>query len=381
MQIFTDTKFEFMGKRYLGLGFSALLLAAALGGIFVKGFNFGIDFEGGTEVEFKFAEEPDVGTLRAQLSSLPVEPSIQRIGRPGENTILVRARSLDGESDVSHAIVAALYSSEETASLAAGRADLNRVGNGELSTILSSCQTPPADAAALATQVLKLRTSQQGLLGSYDSVGGVDGMTPDLVSCLRSETFLPRFAKWKSYFVGPKVGQELRTKAYWAIGFALAGIMAYIWYRFQVEYGIAAVLALFHDVVITTGLIVLIGGEFTLTVVAALLTLAGYSVNDTIVVFDRIRENLRLMKNKDLPTVINHSINQTLSRTVLTAVTTLVVVGTMFFFGGPEFRGFSLALLIGVTLGTYSSIFVASPLVVLWHEYFTQARSRRVARA
>ena len=161
----------------------------------------------------------------------------------------------------------------------------------------------------------------------------------------------------------------------------MIGILIYITVRFQLEYGIGAVVALFHDVIITTGLLVLLGEEFGLTVVAALLTLAGYSVNDTIVVFDRIRENLRVKRTLALEDVINLSINQTLSRTVLTAVSTLLVVVTMLFFGGPEFHGFSVALLIGVILGTYSSIFVASPVVSLWRGVFSRARSRRVARA
>jgi preprotein translocase SecF subunit len=146
-------------------------------------------------------------------------------------------------------------------------------------------------------------------------------------------------------------------------------------------FGVGAVLALFHDVVITTGLLVLLGQEFTLTIVAALLTLAGYSINDTIVVFDRIRENLKVMRTAPLAAVINKSVNQTLSRTVLTAVTTLMVIASLYLFGGAELRGFATAMFLGVVIGTYSSIFIASPAVLLWRKYFPRIRGRAGARA
>ena len=164
--------------------------------------------------------------------------------------------------------------------------------------------------------------------------------------------------------VGPKVGDELKGKAILAAFWALFGIILYIWWRFEFSYGLAAVIALFHDVLITLGIFSLLGREISLPVVAALLTIIGYSLNDTIVIFDRIREDLKLYRKKPFAEVINMSINQTLSRTVITSLTTFVVVLSLYIFGGSVIHDMALALLIGVIVGTYSSIFIASPILV-----------------
>lgn len=164
--------------------------------------------------------------------------------------------------------------------------------------------------------------------------------------------------------VGPKIGGELREKAVLAIFWALFGIILYIWWRFQFSFGLAAVAALIHDVIITVGIFSIFGKEIGLPVVAALLTIVGYSLNDTIVVFDRIREDLKIYRKESYSTVINHSINETLSRTIITSVTTFVVVLSLYIFGGTVIHDFAFALLVGVVVGTYSSIFIASPILV-----------------
>jgi preprotein translocase subunit SecF len=169
--------------------------------------------------------------------------------------------------------------------------------------------------------------------------------------------------------VGPTVGKQLENKALWATVYSMAGMMIYLWFRFQLIYGVAAVVACFHDTLITVGAFALTSQEISLTVIAAILTLIGYSMNDTIVVFDRIRENLRLSRRESLPDVVNRSINQTLSRTVLTSGLTFLTVLSLFIFGGPVLRGFSFALVIGILIGTYSSIAVAAPMLVAWQEW------------
>ena len=174
--------------------------------------------------------------------------------------------------------------------------------------------------------------------------------------------------------VGPKVGGELKHKAVWAIFWAMLFIILYIWWRFQLTFGLAAVAALLHDVLITLGIFSITGKEVSLAVVAALLTIVGYSLNDTIVVFDRIREDLKVYRRESYESVINHSINETLNRTVITSLTTFLVVLALYIFGGPVIRDFSFALLIGVVVGTYSSIFIASPILV---EYFTRREKRK----
>ncbi|MCD4828847.1 MAG: protein translocase subunit SecF [Candidatus Cloacimonetes bacterium] len=174
--------------------------------------------------------------------------------------------------------------------------------------------------------------------------------------------------------VGPKVGSELKGKAILAIFWAMFFIILYIWWRFQFTFGVAAVAALLHDVLITVGIFSLTGKEVSLAVVAALLTIVGYSLNDTIVVFDRIREDLKVYRRESYESVINHSINETLSRTVITSLTTFLVVLSLYIFGGPVIHDFSFALLIGIAVGTYSSIFIASPILV---EYFTRRERRK----
>ena len=169
--------------------------------------------------------------------------------------------------------------------------------------------------------------------------------------------------------VGPTVGNQLEKQAGLATLYSMLGMLVYLWFRFQLIYGVAAVVACFHDTLITVGAFALTGQEISLTVIAAILTLVGYSMNDTIVVFDRIRENLRMSRREALPDVVNRSINQTLSRTVLTSGLTFLTVLSLYVFGGPVLKGFSFALVVGILIGTYSSIAVAAPMLVAWQEW------------
>ncbi|RKY67419.1 MAG: protein translocase subunit SecF [Candidatus Latescibacterota bacterium] len=175
--------------------------------------------------------------------------------------------------------------------------------------------------------------------------------------------------------VGPKIGAEMKGKAIWAIIWAMLGILVYISWRFEFRFAVAAIVALFHDVLITVGVFSLLDHEISLAVVAALLTIVGYSLNDTIVVFDRIREDLRIFRREKYRTIINRSINETLSRTLITSLTTLAVVLALLILGGEVIGDFALALFLGVMVGTYSSVFVASPILVEWHAR-TELRDR-----
>ncbi len=166
--------------------------------------------------------------------------------------------------------------------------------------------------------------------------------------------------------VGPKVGRDLREKAILSILYALVGIVLYISWRFEFRFAVAAIVALLHDILVTTTFFLIFDKEFSLPIIAAFLTIIGYSLNDTIVVFDRIRENLRKTRKKTFESLINLSINQTLSRTILTSLTTLIVVAALFFLGGEVIHDFSFALMVGVSVGTYSSIYIASPVLLTW---------------
>ena len=169
--------------------------------------------------------------------------------------------------------------------------------------------------------------------------------------------------------VGPTAGKQLTRQAGWAILWSLLGMLVYLWFRFEFIYGAAAVIAVFHDTLITVGFFSLFNIEITLTVIAAILTLVGYSMNDTIVVFDRIRENLPLMRRSTLSEIVNKSINQTLSRTILTSGLTFLTVLSLFLFGGEVLHGFSFALVVGILIGTYSSIAVAAPMLVAYQDW------------
>jgi preprotein translocase subunit SecF len=196
----------------------------------------------------------------------------------------------------------------------------------------------------------------------------MDSGREQIVNALKAHYGNP-FAVRNVQVVGPTVGNQLKRQATLATLYSMLGMLIYLWFRFQLIYGVAAVIACFHDTLITLGAFALTDREMSLTVIAAILTLVGYSMNDTIVVFDRIRENLRLSRREALPDLVNRSINQTLSRTVLTSGLTFLTVLSLFIFGGPVLKGFSFALVVGILIGTYSSIAVAAPMLVAWQEW------------
>jgi preprotein translocase subunit SecF len=212
------------------------------------------------------------------------------------------------------------------------------------------------------------RASKGGLLSSLDELSGVKGVTPQVLNVIKQQCALGPFTILSADVVGPKIGKDLQRQAILATLYALGGMLVYIAFRFEWIYGVAAVVAVFHDTIITIGLFSIFDKQISLTVVAALLTLVGYSMNDTIVVFDRIRENLKLMRRESLTNLVNISVNQTLSRTVLTSGLTLLTALSLFIFGGQVLNGFSFALVCGIIVGTYSSVFIASPILIFWQD-------------
>jgi preprotein translocase subunit SecF len=205
-------------------------------------------------------------------------------------------------------------------------------------------------------------------LPEQNNESALDSGRQQIVDALQAHYGVP-FNVRNVQVVGPTVGKQLEKQAGLATLYSMLGMLVYLWFRFQLIYGIAAVVACFHDTLITVGAFALTGQEISLTVIAAILTLVGYSMNDTIVVFDRIRENLRMTRREPLADVVNRSINQTLSRTVLTSGLTFLTVLSLYIFGGPVLKGFSFALVVGILIGTYSSIAVAAPMLVAWQEW------------
>jgi preprotein translocase subunit SecF len=217
---------------------------------------------------------------------------------------------------------------------------------------------------------------KSGLIANINELATVPGVTPPILNVLRQETVPGSFSVRTVEVVGPRIGADLRQQAVWVVLAALGAMLIYIAFRFEWIYGVAAVVAVFHDTIITIGLLSIFNKKIDLTVIAALLTLVGYSMNDTIVTFDRIRENLRLQRRGTFPEIVNASINQTLSRTVLTSGLTLLTALSLLIFGGQVLNGFSFALVVGIIVGTYSSIFIASPILVFWRDYAEQRKRR-----
>jgi preprotein translocase subunit SecF len=224
----------------------------------------------------------------------------------------------------------------------------------------------------LAKQIIDYRDkNEHGVMASLDDLrqGNIPAAA---ISAVQSSFYASPFAVVNVEIVGPKVGAELRRQAVYVTLYALGGMLIYIAFRFEWVYGAAAVIAVFHDVLITLGLFSLLHFEISLTVIAALLTLVGYSMNDTIVIFDRIRENTRMMRKEPFADIVNKSINQTLSRTILTSGLTFLTVLVLFVMGGQVLRSFSFALVIGILVGTYSSFGIAAPMVVAWNRWRDQ---------
>jgi preprotein translocase subunit SecF len=382
IEFFKEPNIDWMGKAKYFFALSGVLLLAGFISWFHKGgLRYGIDFKGGTNVDVRFAQPPNIDEIRRGLSAQGLGNSeIQSISSgaaagSGSDEILIFVEQQKGQGeaeDTSKAQVLtalnAIYGVKD-----ATRPDFNAATPSSLGTLLTehdplNLSTNAGDRyVQLARKILAYRDSTKaGVLTNFDDLSGVDGVNSAVLSTLKSSFAIGSFAVRNVEIVGPKVGGELRRQAIYVTLYALAGMLVYIAFRFEWVYGAAAVLAVFHDVLITLGFFSLLNFEISLTVIAALLTLVGYSMNDTIVIFDRIRENNRLLRRESFADVVNKSINQTLSRTILTSGLTFLTVLVLFLMGGQVLRAFSFALVVGIVVGTYSSFGIAAPLVVAW---------------
>ena len=385
IEFFKEPHIDWMGKAKYFYALSAILLLAGWVSILVKGgIYYGIDFKGGTNVDVRFAQPPNIDQLRNALTAQGLGNSeIQSIGtvaggKSDEVLIFVGQNGMSDEArDTSKARVLNALSNAYNAGNS-GKPDLNAATPTTLAAYLTQKDPLNLSAAAgdkyqqLARQILDYRDKTlNGLVTNFDDLAKIPGVTPVLAS-LKDGFVLGPFAIRNAEIVGAKVGAELRRQAIFVTLYALGGMLVYIAFRFEWVFGAAAVLAVFHDVLITLGFFSLLHFEISLTVIAALLTLVGYSMNDTIVIFDRIRENNRLLRKEDFAAVVNKSINQTLSRTILTSGLTFLTVLVLFLMGGQVLRAFSFALVVGIVVGTYSSFGIAAPLVVWWHRWKDQ---------
>ena len=377
MELFKLTDIDFLGRRKHFLILSAVLIVAGAASMVAKGgLKMGIDFKGGTLVYVKFAEAPDVDKIRSALTERGLQvAALQPFTEMGESHELkidldLAADEQDLTSGRTRIIetLDGLYPAEE------GKLNLNnadtealasRLGNNDRVAGLGLTAEEMRESAEMLI-AFRDAAPRSGLVKDFSEMASVPGVNPDIIAALQQETYLGRYAIRGVGVVGPKIGADLQRQARNATLAALGGMLLYIAFRFEWIYGVAAVAAVFHDVFVTLGFFSLFDREIELPVIAGLLTLVGYSMNDSIVIFDRVRENRKLPRRQPLEQLLNLSINQTLARTVLTSGLTLVAVLALFLFGGEVLRGFSFALVVGVIVGTYSSIFIAGPILLWW---------------
>ena len=375
MEFFRNTNIDFLGKKWYFLAFSLIFsVAGVCSMLFWHHIPLGVDFRGGTLVYVKYAHTPNPGAIHADLERAGLKNArVQPYDKAALNEVLIQLdiqetseQALDkGKNQIIQAL---------SGSAPAGKQDLNNSSSLTIANYL--LEKDPlhlgADAnpryTAMARAIVEYRDKQRGgVLGSMDELKGVADAA--VLASLQDNFFLSDYGVRNVEIVGPQVGQQLRKQAILATLYSLLGMLVYLAFRFEWIYGVAAVLTVFHDTLITVGAFSLLNWEISLTVIAAILTLVGYSNNDTIVVFDRIRENIKLLRRDRLADIVNKSINQTLSRTILTAGLTFLTVLALFLFGGEVLKGFSFALVIGILIGTYSSIAIAAPILVAYQDW------------
>jgi preprotein translocase subunit SecF len=388
MELFKNTNFDFLGKKWPFIIASLVLTVAGFASILIQGgLKFGIDFKGGALMTVKFADKPDLQKIRAALNArIQGENTVQEftgaatVNQVELGTEMKDEKQLDQNRKAMEDVLAATFGQPNS-----GKLDFNNTSSDQLLQRLRDAL--PRNGVAMSDQQLQALVKamleyrdtppRSGLIRDFNELSSAPGMNAGIMNTLKQECYLSPYHIVQTQMVGPKVGAELRNKAVYATLYALAGMLVYIAFRFEWIYGLGAVIAVFHDTLITIGLFSIFHEEISMTVIAALLTLVGYSMNDTIVIFDRIRENLKIMRREPLESLMNKSVNQTLSRTIMTSGLTFLTVIALFLFGGPVLHGFSFALVCGIIVGTYSSVFIACPIVLFWHNY--SDRRRKVA--
>jgi len=379
VELFRNPQIDFMGRKVVLTTLSGILVVASIALLLTKGLSYGIDFRGGADIVLRFADEPSIDQIRASLAAQGFGgATIQKMSestRTAAHDVLIRVQPQEGDTeagDVAGLVINALKAGLAGASSAGGGTlDVNVAGAREIErVILTAAPGREEEVRADAQAIASYRNTHDGIFRSVDEAASVPGVSAATSSWLRENAVAGGFAIRSADYVGPSVGKELKRRATYAVIGALLAMLVYIWFRFEkLAFGVSAILTLAHDAIIALGAVSLTGKEFDLTVLAAILTIIGYSINDTIVIFDRIRENTKLHRGMGLDKLFNDSINQTLSRTILTTALVLMVVLTLWIFGGERLNPFSFTLLVGCISGTYSTIAVSCPIVVWWRTF------------
>lgn len=369
MQIFVNTKYDFVKWRFHAVVFSLIWVLIGAAFFLKHGINWGIDFAGGANIVLKFKDKVPVDKLRSLLS----DASIQQYGKPEDNAVLIRLPEQKKESDYAGQTVQKLYAAFNPDN--AGKLDLNFRGRDEIGEMLYAADpdhkgTTP-DAKTYYQKVAQNIIDHRSQLGLYTNMGQVTsspGVTTGIAGVLGSKTFIGAFNVLNQETVGPQVGKELQTKAILAIIFSTLAMGVYLWLRFDLMFGVAAIVCIIHDVCVSIAFLGMLNGEASLNIVAALLLIVGYSINDTVVTYDRVRENRRKLKTRmTLEEQLNLAMNQTLSRTILTSGSVVIVLIALILFGGKVIHEFAWILLIGVLAGTYSTVTIVPAVAIAWN--------------
>jgi preprotein translocase subunit SecF len=305
MHIFTNPNFDFIRWKWHAIAISWVIIL--IGGVLIwtKGMPEGVEFSGGTIVIVKFEQQPDIDKIRAVLPGGGANAVVQQYGDPSQKQVMIRVHSAGVESGAELSATADQV--------------VKALGQSGLAQITGHCKDERAGNCIAGTEI-----------------------------------------------IGPTVGKELQTRGIMATVFALAGILVYIAFRFRFSFAVGAVVATIHDLLITLAFLAIFKYELSLNVIAALLTITGYSMNDTIVIYDRVRENMRSMRRDNISSIVNAAVNQMLDRTMITGGLTLLSVIALYFFGGEVLKGFAFTMIVGIITGTYSSVFIAAAIVVIW---------------
>lgn len=374
MDFFKNTKIDFLKYRTIAILTSLAIIVAGLVLMFQRGLRYGVDFTGGTAVHAKFRNAVELDRIRQQLKENGFPDSgVQSFNDPTQVLIRLSQQVSDGDQveELSRRVAQILAPTPGEA----GKQDLNAATELNLKQYLQARDPWGAKAAdAYNNEVKKLtdlRTANAGVFPGFDRMAGLD---PKVLSALKERFYVSDIAILSVEYVGPQVGSELREQAKLAIAWSVGALLIYVWFRFEFLWGLSAIACLVHDVLVTLAFFAFSGREISLTVVAALLAIVGYSINDTIVIYDRVRENLRTMRTRPLKEVINLSLNQMLGRSIIINGLVFVVTLVLYIFGGEVINDFAFAMLVGSIAGTYSTIYIAGALIIFYNNYIRKKK-------
>ena len=381
MQFFKTPNINFMKYKFVALAVTGtVILAGALNIFLGKGLKMGVDFGGGTLIRVIFKNPTATGDIRAELSKAGLgESVIQESGEP-KREYLIRTlqvltaadsqKELEAHQELANRVVETLHGDDGKAEQAQGLKDLNTIDHAGLTAVLKPLLGDKAEEEAL--KVIEFRAKKTSGPGIIEDFGLLTqtGISPEAAKEIQSKTYLGKLNIVSKETVGPQAGADLRRKATMAVIWSLIGMLVYIGFRFKLEYGVSAIVTLTQDVLMALSVYSFTSREINLPIIAALLTIVGYSINDTVVVFDRVRENLKLMRKAPFAEILNRSINQSLGRTIITTGTVFLAVLSLFLFGGKSINDFAFIMLFGSLEGVYSTIYLSCPVVLFWTQIF-----------